>query len=210
MILYVNGDSNSTGVELQDTQLSWPCKLAKKLNLELVNQAQGGASNDRILRITNEFNQKIKNNFFVIIGWTSWEREEWSVNLRYYNVNASGHSALPDELQLKYKRWVTQQNDDERCRKSCLTHKRIYQLHNYYKLQKIPHLFFNALMSFSFDTPQLNWGNNFLNPYNNDYSYYWYLKNHGFVPTAQYHHLEDAQQAWADLLHKYILDNQLL
>ena len=70
MILYVNGDSNSAGAELVNLSNSWFNVLSKELKVELVNQAIGSASNDRILRTTQEFiNQHTDDieNYFIII-----------------------------------------------------------------------------------------------------------------------------------------------
>lgn len=207
MILYVNGDSNSCGTELNNIQLSWPIILAKKLNMTLVNDACPGASNNRIFRTLKD---GPKLDVFVVIGWTGWEREEWELNQQYYNVNSGGHDPLPTELQLKYKSWVISQNDAERCRKSRLTHEKIHKLHLEYKEKHIPHLFFNALMNFSFDTVPADWHRNYFYPYDNIRSYYWYLNSQGFQHTAKFHHLEPAQQHWAETMYNYIIDNQLL
>lgn len=207
MILYVNGDSNSAGTELTNIEYSWPVVLAKKLTMTLVNNSRPGSSNDRIIRTVST---APKSDVFVVIGWTSWEREEWCLNQQYYNVNASGYDSMPEELESKYKHWVTEQNDYTRCIKSRRTHNQIYQLHQSYQQQKIPHLFFNALMGFSFDTPQVDWHNNYFYPYSNDYSYYWHLNAQGYQTTEKFHHNESAQQYWADLIYKYIQDNQLI
>jgi hypothetical protein len=148
MILYVNGDSNSAGAELLDKKLSWPALLAQRLNFQLLNLAQSGASNDRILRTTQEFLNTNTKNIFVIIGWTSWEREEWLYQNNYYDVNASGYQHLPEGIIQQYKQWVTQQNDLARKTKSKQHHERIYELHQKLTQKQIPHLFFNALMPF--------------------------------------------------------------
>jgi hypothetical protein len=214
MILYVNGDSHSNGTDLVDTSLGWANLLAKKLNLTLVNDAKSGGSNPRILRTAGNFTTHSNpNNIFVVIGWTSWEREEWQVGQTYYDVNAGGHDALPENLELKYKTWVTEQNDDERICKSRITHEYIHKLHRHYKEKRIPHLFFNAVMPFQHnltDTQVTDWHDNFLGPYDNDLSYYWYLKKAGHKHTKFNHYPETAQVEWADLLYKYIVDKKIL
>ena len=106
MILYVNGDSNSTVVK---HVAGWPTILQNYFNCNLINQALSGGSNPRILRTTVDFFDQVKDtarDHFVIIGWTSWEREEWEYDGRYYQVNASGSNIVPDELKEKYISWV--------------------------------------------------------------------------------------------------------
>jgi hypothetical protein len=211
MILYVNGDSNSAGAELKDPAQAWPCLLAKRLGLTLVNDAKGGGSNPRILRTAGNFTTHINlKDIFVIIGWTSWEREEWQKGNVYYDVNSGGHDALPPELELKYKTWVTNQNQETRESKSQVTHEHIHKLHQHYKEKNVRHLFFNALMPFLHSGKQHDWHSNFLGPYDNDSSYYWYLKNHGYKPTKDNHHIDRAQQVWTDVLYNYIQENRLL
>jgi hypothetical protein len=216
MILYVNGDSNSSGQDLDSIKNSWPVHLSEKLKMSLVNQSKAGASNPSILRTTKNFlSLPSIENIFVIIGWTSWEREEWLFQNRYYNVNAGGHDVFPVELQQKYKNWVIEQGELAQYTKSKLLHNEIYQLHTTLQLKNIPHLFFNALMPFQHEvlgdpSQGKDWNNCFLYPYLNDYSYYWYLKKQGFVPTVGNHHLDSAQQNWAEVLINYIKEHKLL
>ena len=209
MILYVNGDSHSAGAELTNSVESWPNILTKRLGLTLVNESKSGGSNPRILRTAGNYTTHSKD-IFVIIGWTSWEREEWQVDKVYYDVNSGGHDNLPLDLKEKYKTWVIDQDQVERERKSKITHEQIHKLHRHYKECRIPHLFFNAVMPFLHNGDKLSWGKNYLGPYDNDLSYYWYLKKAGYVPTSDYHHLEDAQKIWADVLYNYIKENSLL
>jgi hypothetical protein len=211
MILYVNGDSHSIGVELKDPTQAWPCLLANRLGLPLVNDAKSGGSNPRILRTVSNFttNSDLQD-IFVIIGWTSWEREEWQQGNVYYDVNSGGHDTLPPDLELKYKTWVVAQNQKTREAKSQATHEYIHKLHCHYKEKNIRHLFFNAVMPFLSSEKQHDWHNNFLGPYDNDSSYYWHLKNRGYTPTKDYHHNSKAQQVWADVLYNYIQEHNLL
>lgn len=214
MILYVNGDSHSAGTDLKDLSQSWPQLLADRLGFKLVTEAKAGASNDRILRTTGDSLAHVdRRDIFAIIGWTSWEREEWNCNGRYYDVNSGGHDTMPDTLVEKYKEWVIKQGPDEQARKSKRTHDQLHRLHRSFKERHVSHLFFNAVMPFQhnlIDPVQLDWHNNYVGPYNNDLSYYWYLKAHGFKHNATNHYSETAQAAWADVLYNYIQENQLL
>lgn len=213
MILYVNGDSNSDGSECKDLTQSWPWLLAKKLGYTLINEAKGGTSNPRIMRVASQALAHSDRKTFVIIGWTSWEREEWLHNGQYYDVNSGGHDILPIELEERYKQWVTEQCPEQQSIKSKNMHEQIHRLHRSLKDRRIPHLFFNALMPFQhnlLDPVHKDWGKNYIGPYDNDLSYYWYLKNHGRAPTKNNHFTDDAQWAWADVLYNHIQENGLL
>ena len=91
MILYVNGDSHSAGTGLNVNE-SYPALLADYLNAQLINQSFSGASNQRILRTTREFLETTRPDV-VVIGWSTWEREEWEHRGNFYNVNSSPPSA---------------------------------------------------------------------------------------------------------------------
>ena len=55
-----------------------------------------------------------------------------------------------------------------------------------------------------------NWNNRYIDPYNKDKSYYWYLKNNGFKSDEWYHYKEDGHVEWAQLLINHIKENKLL
>ena len=213
MILYVNGDSNSNGAEINNSSNSWPHILANRLGFTLINEAKSGTSNPRILRTSSNTIAHSDKNTLVIIGWTSWEREEWFHQAQYYDVNSGGHDKLPPELEQRYKEWVVKQGPDEQGIKSRQTHQQIHRLHRSLLDRHIPHVFFNALMPFQhnlIDPVQLAWHKNYIGPYDNELSYYQYLKDLGFKPTKNNHHLESAQEAWADFLYRHIKEKELV
>jgi hypothetical protein len=214
VILYVNGDSNSSGNELKDSgKSSWPQLLANRLDISLANEAKSGTSNPQIIRTASNSLSRANKDTFVIIGWTSWEREEWLHQGQYYNVNSGGYDTLPPELEERYKQWVIEQGPEQQSIKSKLMHSQIHRMHRSLLERHIPHLFFNALMPFQhnlLDPIQLNWHKNYVGPYDNDLSYFWYLKNHGWKPTKNNHFLENAQAEWSDVLYNYIRDNELI
>lgn len=207
MILYVNGDSNSAGAELTNPSNAWPQLLAARLRRTLITDAKDGASNDKIMRISSNTLSHANKNTLAVIGWTGWEREEWEYQGQFYDVNSGGHDVLPPQLQERYKEWVIKQDSASQSAKSLRMHSQIHRMHRSLNDRRIPHLFFNALMPFQhnlLDPLHKDWGKNYLGPYDNDLSYYWYLKNHGFKPTKNNHFLEDAQAAWADVLYNQI------
>ena len=208
MMLYVNGDSHSYGIGVGTTE-TFVHGVANKFNLDLINQSKIGASNQSIIRTTQEY---LKNNTpdLVLIGWTTWEREEWTHNGKYYNVNSSGHDVLPAELENKYKVWVTEQTSDTLNTKSQYWHNKIYNLHLDLQKENIPHLFFNCMYNFFKIVNHVDWNRNYVGPYENNYSYYWYLKNLGHVTDKWYHYKKDGHHAWAKLLIEYIENHDII
>jgi hypothetical protein len=208
MILYANGDSHTAGVGVDHRQ-TFANLVARHFGLTLVNHAQSGASNQRILRTTRDY---LSNNdpALILIGWSTWEREEWLYQDNYYDVNSSGHPGLPEELHDRYKQWVTEQTADVVDTKSQQAHSDIYQLHTDLAQHSTGHLFFNCMYNFFKISEPVDWQDNYVGPYDNEYSYYWYLKNHGWKTDAWYHYSAEAHAVWADVLIKHIEESNLL
>jgi len=165
MILYVNGDSNSAGAEILkdycfagddpticDTDRrphpelihkTYGAKLAKYLNATLVLEAESASSNARILRTTRNFLENTKAKPFIVIGWTTWDREEWSYKEEWLQVTASGTDSVPEELKQKYKQWVIDQTPEEVRNKRLYWTNLINQFSNELNQQHIKHLFFH-------------------------------------------------------------------
>jgi hypothetical protein len=208
MILYVNGDSHSYGTGV-DSIKTFAYHVANKFKLDLINQSKIGASNQHIIRTTYEY-LKTNTPDLVLIGWTTWEREEWVHQEKYYDVNSSGHDGLPAELENRYKVWVTEQTSDTLDFKSQHWHTEIYNLHVDLQKKNIPHLFFNCMYNFFKIGNHIDWEHNFVEPYKNNYSYYWYLKNLGYITDNWYHYKEDGHYAWAKLLIEYIENHDII
>lgn len=237
MILYVNGDSHSAGAEAvnphafaEDDRLYWAlgrkphpdnlrasygCELANLMGAILECDAESASSNDRIFRTTQKYLQT-ETPDYLVIGWTTWEREEWTHNDRVYQVTASGTDTVPKELQTQYKEWVIEQSDPAvRHKKIKDMHDRIWKLHNDLDQRCIPHLFFNTYSDFNtiqqLGVETYNWGQSYLRPYNIDSTYYnWCLAN-GFktVNPNSYHFGADAHCAWGNYLYQNFVQNTL-
>ena len=234
MILYVNGCSHSAAAEAANPH-AWACDdgelwqhgdephpanlavsygrhLADALGAELVCQASSGGSNDRIIRTTTEW---IKNNpdrladTFMILQWTTWEREEWFHNGRWYQVNASGIDIVPPELEDRYKNYVINIDWDV---KTPEAHDKIWAMHLYLKSLHIRHLFFSGHSTFSDIQSQQNWGVNYMHPYLREESYHnWLINNGGTYANAQSYHFDAKSHCiWAEHVLQYIKDNNLL
>jgi hypothetical protein len=234
MILYVNGCSHSAGAEAavphawacDDGQLwkmgtephpanlavSYGKRVADKLSAELVCEASSGGSNDRTIRTTLNW---IENNpdklqdTFMVLQWTTWEREEWLHNGKWYQVNASGIDTVPDELQERYKHFVISVDWNI---KTPEAHNKIWTMHQYLKEQGIRHLFFNGHSTFSDIQNHYNWGKNYMHPYIREESYHNWLINNGgtYANAASYHFDAKSHRLWADYVLQYINDNNLI
>ena len=209
MILYVNGDSHSQGVGVQIDE-SYPVIIAKEFGLDIVNEAQSGASNARILRTSKEYLASQQTPDLIVIGWSTWEREEWQYENTYYNVNSSGHDPLPKILEHSYKKWVIEQTPEILNKKSLHWHKEIFQFHKELLQKNIKHIFFNCMYNFFQIEDKLDWDMNFIGPYDNDSSYYWWLTQQGYESDKWYHFRASGHQAWGDRLISYIKEHKLL
>lgn len=237
MILYINGDSHSTGADAvnpysfandsdrhfntphrhghrDNLQVCYGAVAARTLGWDWINQAESGGCNDRIIRTTEIFLETSEiRDLVLLIGWTTWEREEWLHNDIYYQVNASGRDQVPPELQTKYKEWVISQDDAERERKMLLWHKRIHDFHLSLRERKIRHLFFNTYADFApignnqittdhTNPGKFDWHNCYIDPYNQNQTYYYWLQNAGYSTVSEnnYHYGKTAHAKWAEHL----------
>jgi len=240
LIVYVNGDSNSAGAEAvkpacfaEDDPLYWRlgrqphpdnlaasygCELANRLGAILDCDAESASSNDRIMRTTRRYLENNKPDL-LIIGWATWEREEWLHDGTYYQVTASGTDAVPPELAERYRNWVIGQTTATREDKMLAWHQRIYQLHLDLETAGIRHVFFNCFSDFAniasgqittdnSDNPNRSglheWNHSYIGPYDKQLTYYQWLTNQGFQATKHYHFLAEAHRAWADYLYEFL------
>lgn len=218
MILYVNGDSHSAGAEAvvpycfaeddylyrglgrrphpDNERASYGCLIANHLNAILHCDAESASSNSRIIRTTRDYLQEYTPDI-IIIGWSTWEREEWLLNDTYWQVNAGGISHdWPNEIKERYKKYVVSINW-QHCEQKA--HDEIYAFHQELKNQNIKHLFFNCYSDFV-NQPMLDWDDCYVEPYDPDMTYWKWLTNNGFKSNASYHFRADAHEKWAEFL----------
>jgi hypothetical protein len=234
MILYVNGDSHAAAAECvnphawacddgmywglgqrphpDNERASFGCELANYINAVLICDAQSGCSNTRIIRTTQDWiasNQTALNNTFIVIQWTTWEREEWLHNGVYYQVGASGTDSVPPELQEKYRHFIVGLDWAEKTRQA---HDQIWRFHQELTQQGIPHLMFNGNNHFAECQNRMDWGTNYLKPYSAEHTYDSVLKNNRFstVNSESWHFGPAAHCFWAEYLLQYITENKLL
>ena len=237
-VLYINGDSHAAGAEAvlpfafaeDDSAYPPPDRRPHPINVEAsfgntlarnlgthwipVNDSESASSNDRIIRTTEEWLANNQKPSLVLIGWTTWERQEWLHNGIYYQVNSSGYDSVPEELQHKYKCWVIEQADPEQQKENELKwHQRIWDWHNDLTRREIPHLFFNTYLYYhnvvAHSLEQYDWEGAYIAPYDPMFTYYQWLKNKGIdtVNPQSYHFGINGHRKWAYFLKEYIDNN---
>jgi len=213
MLLYVNGDSHSLGtLKYGKKAKSFGMYVAEKHNLVVVNNAEKANSASRIIRTTKEYFTDNPHDAFVLIGWGTWDREEWFYDDQSYNVAVGWYKHLPEPLAKKYDQWAGQQDYDTLVEKSKIVHEEIYNFHIWLKQRSIAHLFFNCMYTFQgveYEQQQ-EWNNNYLAPYDGDLSYVWHLKNKNYEHDSWYHFPEEAHKEWANVLNKHIQAHDLI
>lgn len=234
MILYVNGDSHSAGAEAVNTHafaeddptytqlgraphpdnlaVSYGKKLADSFNFDFVCHAESGSSNSRILRTTREYLKNNKPNL-VVIGWATWEREEFLIDGVHWqfssNMDIDGpFPPIPNNVKQAYRKWVSHANPNK---SEEYWHRTIYEFHSELTNLKIPHLFFNTLHYFHSDRIiKLDWNNTYISPYDYKETFWQWLNNQGFQSTKGYHYSADAHTAWAKYLLTYIQNESIM
>jgi hypothetical protein len=234
MILYVNGDSHAAAAECTNThawacddgmywgmgqqphpdnlRASFGCELANLMGAVLICEAQSGCSNDRILRTTRswiEQNQDILHDTFLVLQWTTWEREEWLYEEQYYQVGSSGIDSVPSALQEQYRHYIVSLDWAEKTR---VAHDQIRRFHQELKEQGIRHVMFNGNNHFEQAQNRIDWGANYIRPYDSEYTYDQVLKNNVFstVNANSWHYGTEAHCFWAQYLFDYIKTNNLI
>jgi hypothetical protein len=236
MILYVNGDSHAAAAEAvnphafaeDDTRYfymgraphpdnlraSWAKKLADDIKAVLDCQAESASSNQRIIRTTREWlnkNQTYTGNILAVIQWSTWERQEWLIDGRYYQVTASGIDDVPPDHQEKYQQYVI---DTDWTQATRTAHQDIWDFHEELKQRNIPHVFFNGNNHFGSvpEADRKNWGVSYISPYDAQMTYDQWLKSHGYhtVSPKSWHFGQDAHAAWARFMLQYIVQTQMI
>jgi len=237
MILYVNGCSHTAACDAavhyawakddpdcydsgeeahpENLKVSWGKKLSEMLDAtDFYCDAQSGGSNPRIIRTTRRWINDHPNllaDTFMILQWTTWEREEWlhEESNYWYQVNASGIDHVPPDWRERYKKYVASIDWQAKTQQA---HEEIWNFHCELKQQNIKHLFFSGHSTFSHIQNKQNWGVDYIDPYDLNSSYNAVLKNNGFEYTRPfgYHFGKEAHCFWAKHVLQYIYDNNLI
>lgn len=236
MILYVNGDSHTAAAEAvnpyafceddprynylhrlphpENLEVSWGRRLSTVLRSTFKCDAESAASNARIMRTTREWISKNTHHLprvFMIIQWSTWEREEWVIDGEYYQVNASGVDVVPMDYRRRYRDWISQIDWPTVRNKA---HQDIWDFHQELSDLGIKHIFFNGNNHFGDiqEKDRKDWGISYVGPYDPNLTYNQWLLDHGFetVSPKSWHFGEDAHGAWSRFMLQYIVANKLV
>jgi hypothetical protein len=237
MILYVNGDSHAAGAEAvnnhafaeddpqywmmgraphpDNKKVTWAMGLTHAIKSSLHLDAESASSNARIIRTTRDW---LKQNFhhadkglLMIIQWSTWERQEWLIEGKWFQVNASGIDDVPKSHQNQYKEYVRNVDWNTATQQA---HQEIFEFHKELKDMGIVHVFFNGNTAFDAipKEQQLDWGNVYIDPYNPNGTFDAVLKSNNFVTVSRksYHYGAESHRFWKKYMLQYINDNSLL
>lgn len=229
MILYVNGDSNTAAAEAVNSfafaeddplyhslgrqphpdnlDVSYGCELANMLGAVLDCDAESASSNYRIIRTTLDYLNQNRPDLLVI-GWATWEREEWEHNGKLWQINAGGIGEdWPEEIKQRYRTWIDRIDYQQAVEAN---HVAIHSLHQVLESLDIPHLFFTCFEPFD-SVPHFDWHGAYIEPYDPAFTYYNWLTQQGFQTRGpeSYHFGPDAHRAWARFLYQNFVQNIL-
>lgn len=235
MKLYVNGDSHTAAAEAvnqhafaeddsryfymgraphpDNWQVSYARILGDCLKCIVHCDAESASSNIRIRRTTRKWisdNQRWLPETVIFIQWSTWEREEWWIDDRPYQVTASGIDDVPQEHKERYLQWVMDVDWP-----LCIVreHEEIWQLHVELESLGARHIFCNGNSHFSDIAvdDRREWGTSYIDPYNPNSTYDAWLRhnNHDTVSPRSWHFGQPAHAAWAGFVLKYGVSNQI-
>jgi hypothetical protein len=235
MKIYVNGDSHAAAAEAvnphafaeddgdfvymgraphpENWRVGWPRRLADLTQSVLHTDAESASSNARILRTTRSWiarNLRWIPETVIIIQWSTWEREEWWIDGKSYQVTASGIDDVPPLHQDRYRQWIIDL-DYHACAQQ--SHRDIWDLHQYLESIGARHVFFNGNNHFG-DIPidqRKNWGVSYIEPYRSEFTYDMWLRcnGHATVSPKSWHFGPDAHAAWARFMLQYGITHDL-
>lgn len=231
-ILYVNGDSHSAGAEAvnphafaEDDPLYWAlgrrphpdnervsygCEIANMMGAILHCDAESASSNDRIIRTTKEYLEQGNTPDLIIIGWSTWEREEWwdEETQRFWQVNAGGIGEdWPESIKAKYKPWIASL---DYAHKQEEANWKIWAFDRHLRDLEIKRYYFNTYDAL-YVGQEFDFNGMYLQPYDREYTYFNWLKSKGFntVNPTSYHFGPDAHRAWAEYLYQNLVHTLL-
>mgnify|MGYP003633897404 FL=1 len=244
--VYLNGDSQTIGTDLP-VNLSEECikgficsyavHLVRHLGGEVIaNPAVGGASNERILRTTNQMLDDCERNNepypdFMVIGWSEWSRYDWFHNGKLRTAGSMQDDLGLDDLlhnPIHSKRWKWQ--DRELGRETFgpgqinYQYNQMFNLHCRLEYLKIPHLFLNAHAGFyddygftyrsntlAVDLVDIGWDNCFWNVLEReDASFTSWAGKRGYESVTGWHYSAEAHHDFGKVMYDYIQEHDLL
>lgn len=218
--IFICGDSNIDSASTEHNKIANPKNFASiamnYFNLDFECHAKYGASNDRIIRKTNNWisQQNSDDSLTVLIGWSTWEREEWSYNKKFVNVDNFSLNDIPLELTSRYNEWLRIASSAEYMDVMAKKwEQKIYNYINELYSKNIKFLMWNSYIPLEFSTSPIINSKYYIDPYNSDATMFWYLKRvkqYNTILDDPYHFDDNGHKLWADFLIKYIETNNIL
>jgi hypothetical protein len=216
--LYVNGDSHVAGAYLDkmyQPDISFAGQLAKQSNLEYVNDAIAGGSNDRIIRTSKEYLKDADpSSTAVFIVWSTFERTEWFYENKWHQI--SGQPLYePNSNQTLNKLWkeYTDAFWHDNNEKSSIfyfsraieTQYKIKEFSDWLTNKGFKHLFCHAHSSFFYKKSgfEIEWDNTrwlFNKPYDHSFTFCNKIIELGNKPDLHWHFDENAHKDYADYI----------
>jgi len=204
--LYVNGDSHTAGTyknyfsNLEDCATAL---LAKKHNLNYINRARAGGSNNRIIRISKEnLTAMDPNKTIVLIGWSTFDRTEWFEDGTWHQICGQPWYNVSDSLKARWTQHIeTSQNNYEKLMAEW--QEKIYEFHLWLKEKGFVHRFYHGHQSFNKNINNVTWPDNVWvknNAHENQLSFTGYSQLKGFKPDEYLHYDYEAHKQYADFL----------
>lgn len=220
-VLYINGDSHSAAAQAVNTfafaqddsrythmgrlahpdnlVVSYGVHVARAQGMNLMCEAESASSNDRIIRSTKRYLSRQGDPALIVIGWSTWDRAEYLHDGVYYQFNSSGPGVdFPKAVKSAYQDWVTSVDYQQSLKEN---HEKIWEFHHH--IRSIPHIFFNTFLPFNAEIVEArDWGRSFIHPYDQNFTYYTWLKQSGFNPVnpTSYYFGPEAHMAWGEFI----------
>ena len=218
--LYINGDSHTAGTYLNDWYNHEKCfgaLLSKKYNLNYINQAIAGGSNDRIIRTSKEhLTECDPKETIILIGWSTFERTEWFYKGEWYQICGQPQyeikekylDRLWEDYTNSFWKGVNENQMEEKTfylSRAIEAQYRIKEFGEWLTERKFKHLFFHAHSSFfsKKNSFQIEWPNNIWlqnQPYNPAVSFCSYALSKGHTPDKWWHFDYNAHSDYAKFI----------
>lgn len=230
MRYFAMGDSNMIGANTNPLHRNYGPRadnffniVANHFDFKFDCMAKNGASNDHIMRITEQWinNTDCDNKEkFVFIGWSTWERQEYLIDNQYYDIdgwlinNAQGLPAQLQQHMLEMKKQIDS-NPDYMDEQAMIWAERIHYFAQSLEARGIGYLFWNAYMKLLKPIPvdKFVFDHRYVLPYTDCFNQYFYLKqvrNCKPIDNDPYHFDADGHRKWAEFLIQYIQDWNIL
>lgn len=148
---------------------------------------------------------------FLLVGWTSFEREEWP--WLYSNISVCGGPdfGMPEPMKAKFNAWKQNLTEEYLQERIHYWHNQIHAMHMKLRDKQIPHLFWCTYDNFKSIPEQLDWHGNFFRPYELEGCMCKYLESQSInpMPNDAFHYDQQGHRTWATALSQHAREHVL-